>query len=59
MDSCGSVRMDRYWNFVAVPFFIGTLLFGTYVLFTADEQQFASLEQAKGAIDELQADVKR
>jgi hypothetical protein len=51
--------MDRYWNFVAMPFFIVTLLFGIYVLFTVDEQQFASPEQAKAAIDQIQVDLKR
>ena len=52
MDSCGNVRMDRYWNFVAMPFFIITLLFGLYALFTVDEYQFAKTSQvAKSSAD--------
>ena len=45
MDSCGNVGMDRYWNFVALPFFIITLLFGLFALYTVDEQQFAPSEK--------------
>lgn len=37
--------MDRYWNFVALPTFIGILLFGLYILFTTDEVQFATSAQ--------------
>jgi len=57
MDSCGNVRMDRYWNFVALPFFIITLLFGLFALFTVDEQQFASSSQIKAAVEEARAAV--
>jgi len=55
MDSCGNVRMDRYWNFVAMPFFIITLLFGLYALFTVDEYQFASTSQVASSTTELRA----
>jgi hypothetical protein len=57
MDSCGNVRMDRYWNFVALPFFIITLLFGLYALFTVDEYQFASTSQVASSSTELRAAV--
>jgi len=45
MDNCGHVRMDRYWNFIALPSFVGILLFGLYILFTTDEVQFATSSQ--------------
>jgi hypothetical protein len=57
MDSCGNVRMDRYWNFIALPFFIITLLFGLFALFTVDEQQFASSSQIKAAVAEARAAI--
>ena len=57
MDSCGNVRMDRYWNFVAMPFFIITLLFGLYALFTVDEYQFASKSQVASSSTEIRAAV--
>jgi hypothetical protein len=57
MDSCGNVRMDRYWNFVGMPFFVITLLFGLYALFTVDEQQFATSAQTKAAVAELRSAV--
>jgi hypothetical protein len=53
MDSCGNVRMDRYWNFVALPFFIVTLLFGLFALFRADEQQFAPTPKIRSGIENL------
>ena len=57
MDSCGNVRMDQYWNYVAVPFFVITILFGLFVLFNIDEQQFASVLQTKSAIAQLRAEI--
>lgn len=59
MDSCGNVKMDKYWNFVALPFFIFTLLFGLFALFTADEHQFASTAQTKAAISQLRAELPK
>jgi hypothetical protein len=59
MDSCGNVRMDRYWNFVAMPFFIITLLFGLYALFTVDEHQFASKSEIAQSSTELRAAVAK
>jgi len=56
MDNCGHVRMDRYWNFVAVPTFIGTMLFGMYVLFTTDEVQFMSAMEVHDSIAKIKAD---
>jgi hypothetical protein len=49
--------MNRYWNFVAMPFFIITLLFGLYALFTVDEYQFASSSQLSSSFSELRAAV--
>jgi hypothetical protein len=57
MDSCGNVRMDRYWNFVALPFFVVTLLFGLFALFTVDEQQFASTKVVQASVAELRGIV--
>jgi hypothetical protein len=57
MDSCGNVRMDRYWNFVAVPFFVITLLFGLYALFTVDEYQFAHTSQVADRSRELRTSI--
>ena len=51
--------MDKYWNFVALPFFIFTLLFGLFALFTADEHQFASTAQTKAAINQLRAELPK
>lgn len=51
--------MDKYWNFVALPFFIFTLLFGLFALFTADEHQFATTAQTKAAISQLRADLPK
>ena len=28
------MRMDRYWNFIAIPYFIIILLFGLYTIFS-------------------------
>lgn len=42
MDNCGNVQLDRYWNFIATPFFFIIVLFGLYVLFTADQIYFIS-----------------
>jgi hypothetical protein len=53
MDNCGHVRMDRYWNFIAVPTFIATMLFGMYVLFTTDEVQFMSAIEVHSTIEEM------
>ena len=58
MDSCGNVRTDRYWNFVAMPFFIITLLFGLYALFTVDEQQFTTTPKIAAAVAELRAQIR-
>jgi len=49
--------MDRYWNFIALPFFIITLLFGLFALFTVDEQQFASPSQVKAAVAEARVAI--
>jgi PDZ domain-containing secreted protein len=56
MDNCGHVRMDRYWNFVAVPTFISTMLFGMYVLFTTDEVQFMSKLEVQDTIAQIKED---
>ena len=58
MDSCGNVRTDRYWNFVAMPFFVITLLFGLYALFTVDEQQFTTTPKIAAAVAELRAQIR-
>jgi len=58
MDSCGNVRTDRYWNFVAMPFFVITLLFGLYALFTVDEQQFTTTPKIAAAVAELRAQLR-
>lgn len=57
MDSCGNVRMDRYWNFVAMPFFVITLLFGLYALFTVDEHQFADSSQVAKSSSDLRSAI--
>jgi hypothetical protein len=49
--------MDRYWNFVALPFFIVTLLFGLFALFTVDEVQFAPTKTIQGAVAGLRSTV--
>jgi len=54
MDNCGKVQMNRYWNFVAVPTFIGTLFFGIFVLFTTDEAQFASKGEIRDTVQSVQ-----
>ena len=59
MDSCGNVRTDRYWNFVALPFFIITLLFGLFALFTVDEQQFTTSSKVAAAVAELRAGLPK
>jgi len=56
MDDCGHVKMDRYWNFVAVPTFISTMLFGLYVLFTTDEVQMQNATQLHDAIGQMKRD---
>jgi hypothetical protein len=57
MDNCGDVQMNKYWNFVAVPTFIGTILFGLYVLFTTDEVHFASKDQIRDTVREVEQAV--
>lgn len=53
MEDCGHVKMDRYWNFVAVPTFICTMLFGLYVLFTTDEIQLVDASEVTDTIKEI------
>ncbi len=48
--------MDRYWNFVAVPTFIATMLFGMYVLFTTDEVQFMNAIDVHDTIAQIKED---
>jgi hypothetical protein len=38
-----------------MPFFIITLLFGLYALFTVDEQQFTTSPKIAAAVEELRA----
>jgi len=57
MDNCGRVQMDRYWNFVAVPTFIATMLFGMYVLFTTDEVQFMDLVEVHSTVGKIKDDT--
>ena len=38
--------MDRYWSYVATPFFFTVIGFGIFALFSAQESQ---LESTKGA----------
>jgi hypothetical protein len=49
--------MDRYWNFVAVPTFIATMLFGMYVLFTTDEVQFMDLVEVHSTVGKIKDDT--
>ena len=56
MDDCGHVKMDRYWNFVAVPTFVATMLFGLYVLFPTDEVQIHSAMQVHDTVGQLKRD---
>jgi len=48
--------MDRYWNFVAVPTFVATMLFGLYVLFTTDEVQIQSAVQVHDTVGQIKKD---
>lgn len=47
------VNMDRYWNYVATPLFLVTLLFGMISLFSMSSVQFAAPERVRVAIDAL------
>lgn len=42
MESCPTVSMDRYWNYVATPLFFFIILFGVYVLFNLSAPQLAT-----------------
>jgi hypothetical protein len=53
MDNCGNVQMDKFWNFVAVPTFLGTMFFGIYVLFTTDEAHFATKAQITSSVQAI------
>ena len=39
MSQCGTVGMDRYWNYVATPLFLIVISFGIFALFSAEDIQ--------------------
>jgi len=41
-----------------MPFFVITLLFGLYALFTVDEQQFTTTPKIAAAVAELRAQIR-
>jgi hypothetical protein len=47
------VNMDRYWNYVALPLFLVTRVFGLITLFSMNPVQFAAPERVRAAIDSL------
>jgi hypothetical protein len=57
MDNCGNVRLDRYWNFIATPFFFIIVLFGLYVLFTADQIYFINYTKSDLTQTALETDT--
>lgn len=57
MDNCGNIRLDRYWNFIATPFLFIIVLFGLYVLFTADEMHFTSASRSE--LEEIVGETTR
>jgi hypothetical protein len=34
MDEYTSVSLDRYWNYIGVPYFLAVLVFALFVLFS-------------------------
>lgn len=46
--------MNNYWNFVAVPTFLGIMFFGIYVLFTTDEAHFSTKAEIKDTVRSIQ-----
>lgn len=50
MSQCGSVGMDRYWNYVATPLFFVVISFGVFSLFSVNKIQLASSSEIQNAI---------
>jgi hypothetical protein len=50
MSQCGSVGMDRYWNYVATPLFFIVIAFGMFALFTASDIQTIDTDSLKTVI---------
>jgi len=47
MTQCGSVGMDRYWNYVATPLFFIVISFGLFALFSASDIQMIDSDSLK------------
>ena len=47
---CGSVGMNKYWNYVATPLFFTVISFGMYTLFTVDNIQIVGKDHIRRAV---------
>jgi hypothetical protein len=50
MSQCGSVGMDRYWNYIATPLFFIVIAFGMFALFTASDIQTIDTDSLKSVV---------
>lgn len=51
--ACGSVSLDRYWNYVATPFLFTILGFGMYTLFGMNEMQMVGRSYVMKQVDKI------
>ena len=51
--ACGSVSLDRYWNYVATPFLFTILGFGMYTLFGMNEMQLVGRSYVMKQVDKI------
>jgi len=53
MSQCGTVGMDRYWNYVATPLFLIVISFGIFALFSAEDIQLIDRDDMDKAMNLL------
>jgi hypothetical protein len=47
---CGTVGMNKYWNYVATPLLFTVISFGMYTLFTVDNIQIVGKDHIRRAV---------
>lgn len=53
MSQCGTVGMDRYWNYIATPLFFIVITFGIFALFNTSETQMIGTSALASVIQNL------
>ncbi len=58
-DAPPCMRMDRYWNYIAIPYFLSTLLFGLYAIFSVSGPTTSDSRSVMKLVEKIVADRKK